>query len=50
MSAPSLGHAVRQVTGQAGGCQMAGVRRMQMPNIGGSCASAVRFVVKTRAL
>jgi len=37
--------AARQVTGQAGECQIEGARRMQTLNIGGSCATVVSFVV-----
>ena len=36
----------RQVTGQAGECQIEGARRMQTLNIGGSCATVVSFVVE----
>lgn len=38
--------AARQVTGQAGDCQIEGARRMQTLNIGGSCATVVSFVVE----
>ena len=37
--------AARQVTGQAGACQIDGARRIQTLNIGGSCATVVSFVV-----
>ena len=38
--------AARQVTGQAGECQIEGARRLQTLNIGGSCATVVSFVVQ----
>jgi acetyl-CoA C-acetyltransferase len=38
--------AARQVTGEAGECQIEGARRMQTLNIGGSCATVVSFVVE----
>ena len=38
--------ASRQVTGQAGECQIEGARRIQTLNIGGSCATVVSFVVE----
>ena len=38
--------AVRQVTGQAGACQIEGAKRLQTLNIGGSCATVVSFVVE----
>ncbi len=38
--------AARQVTAQAGACQIEGARRMQTLNIGGSCATVVSFVVE----
>jgi acetyl-CoA C-acetyltransferase len=38
--------ATRQVTGQAGECQIDGARRLQTLNIGGSCATVVSFVVE----
>jgi len=38
--------AARQVTGQAGPCQIEGARRLQTLNIGGSCATVVSFVVE----
>jgi acetyl-CoA C-acetyltransferase len=41
--------AARQVTGQAGDCQIDGARRMQTLNIGGSCATVVSFVVERGA-
>ena len=37
--------AARQVSGQAGDCQIEGARRIQTLNIGGSCATVVSFVV-----
>ncbi len=37
--------AARQVSGQAGDCQIDGARRIQTLNIGGSCATVVSFVV-----
>ncbi len=37
--------AARQVSGQAGECQIEGARRIQTLNIGGSCATVVSFVV-----
>ena len=37
--------AARQVTGDAGDCQIEGARRVQTLNIGGSCATVVSFVV-----
>jgi len=37
--------AVRQVTGNAGPCQVEGARRAATLNIGGSCSTAVSFVV-----
>jgi len=37
--------AARQVTGQAGDCQIGGAERIQTLNIGGSCATVVSFVV-----
>ena len=39
--------AARQVTGQAGDCQIEGARRLQTLNIGGSCATVVSFVVES---
>ncbi len=39
----------RQVTGQAGACQIDGVKRMQTLNIGGSCATVATFVVENAA-
>jgi acetyl-CoA C-acetyltransferase len=44
-----LWDAARQVTGQAGACQIEGARRMQTLNIGGSCATVVSFVVEAQA-
>jgi acetyl-CoA C-acetyltransferase len=41
--------AARQVTGQAGDCQIEGARRLQTLNIGGSCATVVSFVVEAEA-
>lgn len=41
--------AARQVTGQAGDCQIPGASRMQTLNIGGSCATVVSFVVQAAA-
>ncbi len=38
--------AARQVTGQAGDCQIEGAQRLQTLNIGGSCATVVSFVVE----
>lgn len=38
--------AVKQVTGQAGECQIEGAQRIQTLNIGGSCATVVSFVVE----
>ncbi|MGE4243798.1 acetyl-CoA acetyltransferase [Ramlibacter sp.] len=38
--------AARQVTGQAGDCQIEGAQRVQTLNIGGSCATVVSFVVE----
>ncbi|VTU18620.1 acetyl-CoA acetyltransferase [Variovorax sp. PBL-E5] len=38
--------AARQVTGEAGECQIEGARRIQTLNIGGSCATVVSFVVE----
>jgi acetyl-CoA C-acetyltransferase len=38
--------AARQVSGQAGDCQIDGAQRMQTLNIGGSCATVVSFVVE----
>ncbi len=38
--------AARQVSGQAGDCQIEGARRVQTLNIGGSCATVVSFVVE----
>lgn len=38
--------AARQVTGQAGDCQIDGASRMQTLNIGGSCGTVVSFVVE----
>lgn len=38
--------AARQVTGQAGECQIEDARRIQTLNIGGSCATVVSFVVE----
>lgn len=38
--------AARQVSGQAGDYQIAGAKRMQTLNIGGSCATVVSFVVE----
>jgi acetyl-CoA C-acetyltransferase len=40
--------AARQVTGQAGDCQIEGARRLQTLNIGGSCATVVSFVVEAQ--
>ena len=37
--------AARQVSGQAGACQIEGAKRVQTLNIGGSCATVVSFVV-----
>ncbi|MCJ0764792.1 acetyl-CoA acetyltransferase [Variovorax terrae] len=37
--------AARQVTNQAGDCQIEGAERIQTLNIGGSCATVVSFVV-----
>ncbi len=37
--------AARQVTGQAGDCQIEGAQRLQTLNIGGSCATVASFVV-----
>ena len=37
--------AARQVSGQAGECQIEGAKRLQTLNIGGSCATVVSFVV-----
>jgi acetyl-CoA C-acetyltransferase len=37
--------AARQVSGDAGDCQIEGAQRMQTLNIGGSCATVVSFVV-----
>lgn len=37
--------AARQVTGQAGACQIEAAKRVQTLNIGGSCATVVSFVV-----
>ena len=42
-----LWDAARQVTGQAGDCQIEGAKRIQTLNIGGSCATVVSFVVAT---
>ena len=41
--------AARQVTGQAGDCQIEGDKRLQTLNIGGSCATVVSFVVECEA-
>ena len=41
--------AARQVTGQAGDCQIEGAKRLQTLNIGGSCATVVSFVVECEA-
>jgi acetyl-CoA C-acetyltransferase len=41
--------AARQVTGQAGECQIEGASRIQTLNIGGSCATVVSFVVEAEA-
>ena len=41
--------AARQVTGNAGECQIDGARRIQTLNIGGSCATVVSFVVEANA-
>lgn len=41
--------AARQVTGNAGEMQIAGARRLQTLNIGGSCATVVSFVVERGA-
>ena len=41
--------AARQVSGQAGDCQIEGARRIQTLNIGGSCATVVSFVVAAGA-
>jgi len=41
--------AARQVMGNAGEMQIAGARRMQTLNIGGSCATVVSFVVERGA-
>ena len=38
--------AARQVTDEAGACQIDGARRVQTLNIGGSCATVVSFVVE----
>ncbi len=38
--------AARQVSGQAGECQIEGARRVQTLNIGGSCSTVVSFVVE----
>ncbi len=38
--------AARQITGQAGDCQIEGAERIQTLNIGGSCATVVSFVVE----
>lgn len=38
--------AARQVTGQAGDCQIEGASRLQTLNIGGSCATVVSFIVE----
>ncbi len=38
--------AAKQVTGNAGDCQIEGAKRMQTLNIGGSCATVVSFVVE----
>ena len=38
--------AAKQVTGQAGDCQIEGAKRIQTLNIGGSCATVVSFVVE----
>ena len=37
--------AAKQVTGQAGDCQVEGARRFQTLNIGGSATTAVSFVI-----
>lgn len=50
MSVPILLDAARQVTVQAGDCQIAGARRMQKLNIGGLCATVVSFLVEAGAL
>lgn len=42
--------AARQVTGQAGDCQIDGAERIQTLNIGGSCATVVSFVVARGAV
>jgi acetyl-CoA C-acetyltransferase len=42
-----LWDAARQVTGQAGDCQIEGAKRIQTLNIGGSFATVVSFVVAT---
>lgn len=41
--------AAKQVTGQAGACQIEGAQRIQTLNIGGSCATVVSFVVEAGA-
>lgn len=41
--------ASRQVTGQAGECQIEDARRIQTLNIGGSCTTVVSFVVEAGA-
>lgn len=41
--------AARQVSGEAGDCQIEGARRIQTLNIGGSCATVVSFVVERGA-
>ena len=41
--------AARQVTDQAGDCQIEGAKRLQTLNIGGSCATVVSFVVECEA-
>ena len=40
-----LWDAARQVTDEAGACQIEGAKRVQTLNIGGSCATVVSFVV-----
>jgi acetyl-CoA C-acetyltransferase len=40
-----LHDAARQVTGQAGGCQVEGARTFATLNIGGSLTTTVSFVV-----
>lgn len=41
--------AARQVSDQAGACQIEGAQRIQTLNIGGSCATVVSFVVERDA-